>query len=207
MRYSALPQDGETTRSNSAARRPSSRVILFWGLAIALAAAAGGFSLGIHHQTTTGSLGPVKLSDDVQRDFTYNRTFAEAPSAHSDGAWEELFPTQGGFFTHPTRGSERWGLALFHQLHCLDIIRRGYWAAAESAESETSPESSEGHSNRPHMRHCIDYLRQSLMCHADTNFEPVVENLYGVHGFGVEHQCRDFNGVRYWIAEREVADF
>jgi hypothetical protein len=41
------------------------------------------------------------------------------------------------------------------------------------------------------------------MCHADVNIEPVVEDLHGVRGFGVEHQCRDFSRVKDWIAEWE----
>lgn len=41
------------------------------------------------------------------------------------------------------------------------------------------------------------------MCHADTNIEPLDESLHGVHGFGVEHKCRDFGGVRDWISKWE----
>lgn len=41
------------------------------------------------------------------------------------------------------------------------------------------------------------------MCHADTNIEPIDETLQGVHGFGIEHKCRDFDGVHYWISKWE----
>ncbi|KAI0448093.1 hypothetical protein F4803DRAFT_496473 [Xylaria telfairii] len=50
-----------------------------------------------------------------------------------------------------------------------------------------------------HVRHCIDYLRQSLMCHADTNLEPVRKDLGGVTGFGSEHKCRDFDKLKDWV--------
>jgi hypothetical protein len=53
------------------------------------------------------------------QNFTYDRTFAEAPSAQSDGAWRELFPTKGGFFKNPKLAPGLSGLAVFHQLHCL----------------------------------------------------------------------------------------
>lgn len=33
-----------------------------------------------------------------------------------------------------------------------------------------------------HVRHCLDYLRQSIMCAADSNLEPVNDNLGGVTG-------------------------
>ena len=47
-----------------------------------------------------------------------------------------------------------------------------------------------------HVRHCIDYLRQSLMCHADTNLEPIIEELGGATGFGSEHKCRNFEKIK-----------
>lgn len=51
--------------------------------------------------------------------FQYNRTFGEAPSNHTDRAWNELFPEQGGFFIHPTIAPSRSAFSTFHQLHCL----------------------------------------------------------------------------------------
>ncbi|KAI9641745.1 hypothetical protein NHQ30_009601 [Ciborinia camelliae] len=40
----------------------------------------------------------------------------------------------------------------------------------------------------PHIRHCIDLLRQSLMCNADTTLELTEPDVNGVHGFGVPVQ-------------------
>ena len=52
-----------------------------------------------------------------------------------------------------------------------------------------------------HVRHCIDYLRQSLMCHADTNLEPIIEELGGATGFGSEHKCRNFEKIKGWVTK------
>lgn len=41
------------------------------------------------------------------------------------------------------------------------------------------------------------------MCHADTNVETLDKALHGIHGFGDEHKCRDFEGVRDWISKWE----
>jgi len=72
-----------------------------------------------------------------------------------------------------------------------DAIRSGYWAAIDGIEPS--------HHARPsHVRHCIDYLRQSLMCHADTNLEAINQTLAGVTGFGSEKQCRDYGRVTAW---------
>lgn len=43
-----------------------------------------------------------------------------------------------------------------------------------------------------HLRHCIDLLRQNLMCLADTTVEVKGDIRGGVRGFGVEHQCGDW---------------
>ena len=45
-----------------------------------------------------------------------------------------------------------------------------------------------------HARHCFDYLRQSLLCLADTNLEPYNYTLDGVTGWG-RKTCRDSDAV------------
>ena len=57
-----------------------------------------------------------------------------------------------------------------------------------------------------HMRHCFDYLRQSLMCASDTTLEPVDATLGGVTGWGNERVCRDYIGVKAWAEERRVSN-
>ncbi|KAI2607961.1 S-adenosyl-L-methionine-dependent methyltransferase [Hypoxylon sp. NC1633] len=46
-----------------------------------------------------------------------------------------------------------------------------------------------------HIRHCIDLLRQSLMCNADLVIELKNEELGGVTGFGTMHRCIDWPGL------------
>ena len=91
------------------------------------------------------------------------------------------------------------GLALFHELHCLNILRIGFYAALSGNISaftdEKSPHHVHDHNKRPddhHLRHCFDYLRQSLICLADTNLEVVDPKLGGTTGWG-QRRCRDFD--------------
>jgi len=42
-----------------------------------------------------------------------------------------------------------------------------------------------------HVRHCIDLLRQTLMCYSDRTIEEK-DDTGGVKGFGTEHQCNDY---------------
>ena len=57
-----------------------------------------------------------------------------------------------------------------------------------------------------HMRHCFDYLRQSLMCAADATLEPVDAALGGVTGWGAERVCRDYAALAGWAEERRASD-
>ncbi|KAL8919490.1 MAG: hypothetical protein Q9208_006775 [Pyrenodesmia sp. 3 TL-2023] len=143
-----------------------------------------------------------------------------APSTATSAAWRSIYPHHGGFFYHPDH-SERVPLSVFHQLHCLDGIRLAYWELSEQQdppshakprtmahESNEGPENSRAQAKEEiaektadpaHVRHCIDYLRQSLMCHGDTTIEVKRAGVSGVRGSGTEHQCQDWERLRKWV--------
>ncbi|KAI0468293.1 hypothetical protein F4859DRAFT_517172 [Xylaria cf. heliscus] len=81
-------------------------------------------------------------------------------------------------------------MSVFHQLHCLSYIvdnyQRGY-AGANLTEEIAH-----------HSAHCFDYLRQSIMCAADTNLEGETE---AGPGWGSDHQCADYDAVLAWANE------
>lgn len=56
------------------------------------------------------------------------------------------------------------------------------------------------------MRHCIDYLRQSLMCAADTKLEEVDPALGSATGWGFERRCQDIVRVLDWAEEWRASD-
>jgi len=146
-----------------------------------------------------GFKGIPELSDTVQV-FRYNRTFGELPSNYSNQAWHDLFPEQGGFFKHPTIAPQRSAFAVFHQLHCLNSIREGYWSVYQAAtEGRRIVDDDLPIMSTPsHIRHCIDLLRNTLMCQPDTTVELKNKTLGGVTGFGTEHQCKDWNQLVRW---------
>lgn len=49
-----------------------------------------------------------------------------------------------------------------------------------------------------HVRHCVDLLRQSLMCSADRTLE-VKDDKGGVSGFGTVHHCYDYEELLYTV--------
>ncbi|CAD6455074.1 84749db0-a147-457c-8d33-f5aafdea4d70 [Sclerotinia trifoliorum] len=137
--------------------------------------------------------------------FSYNRSFSYPPSNVTDNAWDELFPGKGngGFFNHPYLKGERATLSVLHQLHCLDGIRRIYYLNNDAATSGTLlvEEELEPHMRRSHMRHCIDFLRQSLMCCGDSSIEIVDPELKGVTGWDTEHMCTNWEELQDWVRQ------
>ena len=82
--------------------------------------------------------------------FTDNQQYTNLSSKY-DHLWEEeLLTKTGGFITDPSSGGHDGdpsyaGISMFHQLHCLSMIRM---ALKDSGE------------RMPHLTHCLDYLRQ-----------------------------------------------
>lgn len=50
-----------------------------------------------------------------------------------------------------------------------------------------------------HRDHCLDYIRQGIMCAGDTTFEPLTS--VGINGMGATHRCRNFEGIFSWAYE------
>ncbi|KIX09227.1 uncharacterized protein Z518_00306 [Rhinocladiella mackenziei CBS 650.93] len=93
-------------------------------------------------------------------------------------------------------------LDVFHQLHCLSMIRQRIWST-----EETTPF---GYVGDRHMDHCIESIRESLMCSSDISPRP-----YGwSEEFGEVlpvnqflRTCRDFDALRDWAMERQVRNW
>ncbi|KAH6870170.1 hypothetical protein BKA58DRAFT_439723 [Alternaria rosae] len=74
--------------------------------------------------------------------------------------------------------------------------------------------SPEEHDDPDHIQHCFEYLRQALMCAADTNLEdtetePDEDGDLGIGtlGWGTERVCRDFEAVKEWAVRWRVGDY
>ena len=115
------------------------------------------------------------------------------------------------------------GLMVFHNLHCLHFISEaldvlhypaqyglnasfnpfdGVHTKSDFAKQENLPNS---FLDVLHTEHCIDLLRQALMCNADITpyvFQEVEEGS-GLIGTSVStvHMCADFTALRDWAGE------
>ncbi|KAJ7454050.1 hypothetical protein B0H11DRAFT_1740818 [Mycena galericulata] len=136
---------------------------------------------------------------------TFRSTHYELNSSHDEN-WSSLTPPHsGGFIFHPLTETF-YAVSLYHQLHCLNSLRKNI---AKGPQLTLTP------GLIAHANHCLDYLREALLCHADTTLEPV-QNVYvdegiseGNHprghidqvamGWGVDHRCYDWTFVREYL--------
>ena len=74
---------------------------------------------------------------------------------------------------------------MFHQMHCLQRIR--------NAIVHGDP----GY----HTRHCLNLLRQVILCASDITLDPINIGTDGTDRVGVVHVCRDWEKV-YDLVEK-----
>ncbi|KAL1949049.1 hypothetical protein VTO73DRAFT_10855 [Trametes versicolor] len=110
----------------------------------------------------------------------------------ADAEWETIFPANDGF-TALGPANRTFLVAVVHQMHCLDVLRVGF-AMRGRAE------------HAGHVQHCLRYLRQALLCHADTALEPAVpvrngrgEWVHAADGEGTVRRCRDWTALRRYL--------
>ena len=87
-------------------------------------------------------------------------------------------------------------VSFIHQLHCLDVIRVGF------VTNRT------GYAQ--HIQHCLRYLRQAVLCYADTTLEPdepVLRDdgkwVHAAGGVGSVHRCKDWRVLFDYLVDHE----
>jgi len=108
-----------------------------------------------------------------------------------DDDWVSITPPGHGFVKID---NDFYALSMYHQMHCLNSFRRML---------NKGPNASHAEHDSVHALHCLSYLRQMVLCSADTTLEPALSavNTDGrqtraVYGTGVTHVCRDWVEVR-----------
>jgi hypothetical protein len=157
-----------------------------------------------------------------------------APSPEVDAAWDRI--TDIGMYSISREDivqiqkdpkisivpPESWGMGkdshgdpnffmeidVFHQLHCLNALRKGlihnydyYWGREYGFTPKSNFER--------HLNHCLDILRQTLMCHADV--EAVVFNWRETQvapypDFGVYRTCKNWDVLFDWTEKNKMSN-
>jgi len=127
----------------------------------------------------------MTISDTARYDLTENGNIEYA----------SLMPT-GGHTVHISTTDEpvpqTFTVALFHQLKCLEIYHREY---LKPLPRHVTTE----------LRGCLNYLRQSLLCHADTRLESI-KNRDIQASKQYDTICRDWTKV-YQAAEKNYEEY
>ncbi|KAK0625825.1 hypothetical protein B0T14DRAFT_405338, partial [Immersiella caudata] len=151
-------------------------------------------------------------------EFSAPSKWRGTPNAAVDAAWDSI--AHMGAISVPTEELERLGrlrnssvtlpsgdgggymasIAAFHQMHCLNLLRKYsyldyYRVKPDEAAFFNAP------TLRVHVDHCIEMLRQVLMCSADLHlivYDWVEQVHYPWPDFGTDHMCRDYEQVHNW---------
>ncbi|KAM7216085.1 protein of unknown function (DUF3328) domain containing protein [Rhypophila decipiens] len=160
----------------------------------------------------------------------YGNPWRGRPGPETDAIWENEGGAAFGFIWIPLDEAEEAGITsdhmhfdgkgdqeglegypvhveVFHQIHCLNLIRMSTWynsdyyrARKQLAFSHPEEQVIE------HVDHCIDNIRQRLMCTADVGLIPFYwVNETGRIGtdpdFQQAHTCRDFSKLHAWMKD------
>ncbi|KAF3018841.1 hypothetical protein E8E14_006202 [Neopestalotiopsis sp. 37M] len=119
--------------------------------------------------------------------------------------WRDLVPSNDGavLATNITTGFHFWAIpAMFHQLRCLREIRHEFIALSRSGAEARRFMSDRGPgSSYANVSYCFDYVRQSILCHADTTLHPVAQltpEQKIIDGNALWHMCKDDSILYQW---------
>ncbi|PLB44957.1 hypothetical protein P170DRAFT_450016 [Aspergillus steynii IBT 23096] len=97
---------------------------------------------------------------------------------------------------------------VFHQLHCLNLIRQHSYKEYYDVDGRRPPGLTDSSATlRKHLDHCIDILRQNIMCNGDTSV--ITHNWvqgyeFPYPNFNTKHKCRRFEKIVEWEKDHQV---
>jgi hypothetical protein len=176
-------------------------------------------------------LSPITTKIDGRLHVPANASiYRGEPSPATDAAWDDISAeaaevilvdsatlSRAGFdpsqyFSAPEswgHGSDQYPVQIdvFHQLHCLNAIRKqmyfGHYYAADF------PDGKPDEMHWMHQRHCLHMVMQSLTCNANVDIVPhrwVERDEVPFAQFGIERKCRNFEALREWNRENALKD-
>ncbi|KAN0122945.1 protein of unknown function (DUF3328) domain containing protein [Hyaloscypha variabilis] len=111
---------------------------------------------------------------------------------------------------HPKTGVEgyRVGLEVFHQLHCINLLRqvtyKDYYTKLGNGNFAAGEEELQMHTD-----HCLEILRLNVQCNADVGvftFYLLEDDPLPWPELNSWHQCRNFDKVRDWALDNSVGN-
>ncbi|POS71687.1 hypothetical protein DHEL01_v209921 [Diaporthe helianthi] len=181
----------------------------------------------------TAQYSPVLEDVDIKYDFVqYNGSFLEETiyrqraSPAVDEAWEALGVNaragvisreeglKSGLNDSHVQRADKYGGGFFvnvegmHHLHCLNLVRQGlYYNYDYYKKLGTGAFVNEDMIIEKHISHCLDTIRQTLMCSPETGVLGQVwydqENPSAFPDFNTKHKCKNFDDISKWAVDHQ----
>jgi len=94
--------------------------------------------------------------------------------------------------------------SMTHQMHCLHAAVHVYYCHI-AKPPRRAPDDMIWH-----LRHCFDYMRQSIMCSADVALEGAQttfpDGIDGSDGWDAKHVCKDYSQVFNYLEKNRADD-
>ncbi|XWW96449.1 hypothetical protein V2A60_004423 [Cordyceps javanica] len=124
----------------------------------------------------------------IQVDFHDDPVHYKLKGANATAEWNALRPPGTGF-VFLGEDPQAFDVSMWHQLHCLNHIRAMLVNGDDGSD---------------HTEHCFHYLRQGILCAADTTLEwgattKLANGDTVASGVGTTHTCRDWHQVYDWM--------
>ncbi|KAJ7574920.1 hypothetical protein C8J56DRAFT_718508, partial [Mycena floridula] len=110
----------------------------------------------------------------------------------NDMEWDALSPGNGLVYIE----HQPFTLSMFHQLRCLNIIRKAVVNLEATGTNETVQASDLGH-------HCVNYLRQMVLCRANLELDLILGKPQHFRVVSDTHQCLDWTVVYREVAQNQ----
>ncbi|KAF2736914.1 hypothetical protein EJ04DRAFT_410040, partial [Polyplosphaeria fusca] len=127
--------------------------------------------------------------------------------------------TKSGLAPDQVKVSEKYGggypahVEGLHHLHCLNLLRKSLaWNFSYYKTQGLGPFSNDESILKYHITHCLDILRQQLMCTVDVGvlgqvwYQPPNKPLQAFVDFNTKHTCRNFEAIRDWAEQHQLPD-
>ncbi|KAE9363153.1 hypothetical protein N431DRAFT_357011, partial [Stipitochalara longipes BDJ] len=140
---------------------------------------------------------------DDRWDALYNHAFTGMSKQSNDRLLNKTMRT-------PVEGYQDTYMAtldVFHQLHCLNLIRKAFYPKRYNTSLFDEDGETLVYVRWIHLDHCIDTIRQSLMCSADVaviGYEWFEREKMTRGRFNAVHKCRDWSRIREWAEDNWV---
>ncbi|KAK3942791.1 tat pathway signal sequence [Diplogelasinospora grovesii] len=161
--------------------------------------------------------------------FLHANIFRQPAGPDVDAAWESLginyrpvvIPESQGRTAELNEGQVRLSEAYgggyvanvegLHHLHCLNLLRQAlYFNVDYYRKQGQGAFVNDEFILHTHITHCLDTLRQQLMCVVDVGLLGQIwwdkEKPKAFPDFNTKHKCRDFEAVRKWAEEHQVPE-